>query len=61
MMKMLILDYIQRHYDQETLATYLLIAENYAAARSDFFRYLLMYQGRWSYLDLKSSCAVPFG
>ena len=55
-----ILDYIQRHYDQETLATYLLIAENYAAARSDFFRYLLMYQEGGVYLDLKSSCAVPF-
>lgn len=55
-----ILKYIQQHYGQETLDTYLLINENYAAARSDFFRYLLMYQEGGVYLDLKSSCAVPF-
>jgi mannosyltransferase OCH1-like enzyme len=55
-----ILDYIQQHYGHKTLNTYLLINKNYSAARSDYFRYLLMYQEGGVYLDLKSSCAVPF-
>ena len=33
-----ILDYIKRYYGEDTLKIYLLINENYAAARSDFFR-----------------------
>lgn len=55
-----ILDYIKRYYGEDTLKIYLLINKNYAAARSDFFRYLLMYWEGGVYLDLKSSCKVPF-
>lgn len=55
-----IINYIQKYYGETTLNTYLLINENYAAARSDFFRYLLMYREGGVYLDLKSSCAFPF-
>lgn len=55
-----ILEYIQLHYSSEILALYLKIQPEYAAARSDFFRYLLMYQEGGVYLDLKSSCAYPF-
>lgn len=55
-----ILDYLQQHYDQEVLDLYLAIDDNYPAARSDFFRYLLMYREGGVYLDLKSSCRVAF-
>lgn len=51
-----ILNYIKDHYDKSTLDLYLSIDEAYSAAKSDFFRYLVMYQEGGVYLDLKSSC-----
>ena len=56
----MILNYILNHYGQETLDTYLSIQPEYAAARSDLFRYLVMYKEGGVYLDLKSSCSKPF-
>ena len=55
-----IIHYIQHHYDPETLDIYFSIQPEYAAARSDFFRYLVMYKEGGVYLDLKSSCSKPF-
>lgn len=56
----IILEFIQKHYDQAMLDLYLSINPCYAAARSDLFRYLLLYQKGGVYLDLKSSCTQPF-
>lgn len=55
----LILEFLRKNYNEEILNLYLAIDESYAAARSDFFRYLLMYKEGGVYLDLKSSCSVP--
>ena len=56
----LILEYLHKNYNDEILQLYLSINESYSAARSDFFRYLLMYKEGGVYLDLKSSCSVHF-
>ena len=56
----LILEYLHKNYNDEILKLYLSINESYSAARSDFFRYLLMYKEGGVYLDLKSSCSVHF-
>ena len=56
----IMVDYISRHYDVEMLTIYQSIQKEYPAARSDFFRYLLMYKEGGVYLDLKSSCSKPF-
>ena len=37
-------DFIRENYDEETLNLYLSINPNYGSAKSDFFRYLLMYK-----------------
>ena len=55
-----IIEYIKEKYGNETLSLYLSIDVAYPAARSDFFRYLLMYQEGGVYLDIKSSCKYPF-
>ncbi|MEN0584421.1 MULTISPECIES: glycosyltransferase [unclassified Kosakonia] len=54
------LAYLHEHYGQEILALYEKINPQYGAARADFFRYLLMYREGGVYLDIKSSCTVPF-
>lgn len=56
----LILDYLHKNYSDEILQLYLSIDARYSAARSDFFRYLLIYKEGGVYLDLKSSCSLPF-
>ena len=52
-------DFIKQHYGQEMLDTYNLINPSYGAARSDLFRYLLIYAVGGVYLDIKSSVSVP--
>lgn len=52
-------DFIKQHYGQEMLDTYFKINPSYGAARSDLFRYLLIYAVGGVYLDLKSSVSVP--
>lgn len=56
----LILDYLHKNYSDEILQLYLSVDARYSAARSDFFRYLLIYKEGGVYLDLKSSCSLPF-
>ena len=51
-------DFIKQHYGQEMLDTYFKINPSYGAARSDLFRYLLIYAVGGVYLDLKSSVAA---
>ena len=51
-------DFIKQHYGQEMLDTYFKINPSYGAARSDLFRYLLIYVVGGVYLDIKSSVAV---
>lgn len=55
-----IIDFIQLHYGQAMLNTWLKINPEYGAARADFFRYLLIYIEGGVYLDVKSSSAKPF-
>lgn len=57
--EIIILEYIKNNYHKNTLELYLSIDETYSAARSDFFRYLVMYKEGGIYLDLKSSCIYP--
>lgn len=52
-------DFIKQHYGQEMLDTYFKINPSYGAARSDLFRYLLIYAVGGVYLDIKSSVSVP--
>ena len=54
-------DFIKQHYGQEMLDTYFKINPSYGAARSDLFRYLLIYAVGGVYLDIKSSVSVPLG
>jgi len=51
-------DFIKQHYGQEMLDTYFKINPSYGAARSDLFRYLLIYAVGGVYLDLKSSVSA---
>lgn len=51
-------DFIKQHYGQEMLDAYFKINPSYGAARSDFFRYLLIYAVGGVYLDIKSSVSV---
>ena len=53
------LDFIKENYDDETLSLYQSINPNYGSAKSDFFRYLLMYKVGGVYLDIKSSTTKP--
>jgi mannosyltransferase OCH1-like enzyme len=52
-------EFIKQYYGQEMLDTYNLINPSYGAARSDLFRYLLIYAVGGVYLDIKSSVSVP--
>jgi mannosyltransferase OCH1-like enzyme len=52
-------EFIKQHYGQEMLDTYNLINPSYGAARSDLFRYLLIYAVGGVYLDIKSSVIMP--
>jgi mannosyltransferase OCH1-like enzyme len=52
-------EFIKQHYGQEMLDTYTLINPSYGAARSDLFRYLLIYAVGGVYLDIKSSVNIP--
>ena len=51
-------DFIKQHYGQEMLNTYFKINPSYGAARSDLFRYLLIYAVGGVYLDIKSSVST---
>ena len=53
------LKFIKENYDEETLNLYLSINPNYGSAKSDFFRYLLMYKVGGVYLDIKSCTTKP--
>jgi len=53
------LNFIKENYDEETLNLYLSINPNYGSAKSDFFRYLLMYKVGGVYLDIKSCTTIP--
>jgi autotransporter strand-loop-strand O-heptosyltransferase len=53
------LDFIKNNYDEETLTLYKSINSKYGSAKSDFFRYLIMYKLGGVYLDLKSSTTKP--
>jgi mannosyltransferase OCH1-like enzyme len=55
-----IIDFIKNNYSQHILNTYNSINPEYGPARSDYFRYLLMYKKGGIYLDIKSSCDIPF-
>jgi mannosyltransferase OCH1-like enzyme len=52
-------EYIQKNYGQGMLDTYLRIRPEYGAARSDFFRYLLIYKEGGVWLDIKSTLTKP--
>lgn len=52
-------DFICTYYGVRVLGYYRRIAEDYGAARADFFRYLLIYCKGGVYLDIKSSLDVP--
>lgn len=52
--------FIREHYPREVLMAYCSINPLYGAARADLFRYLLMFKVGGVYLDIKSSCRVPF-
>ena len=52
-------EFIRKNYDEETLNLYLSINPNYGSAKSDFFRYLLMYKVGGVYLDIKSCTTKP--
>jgi len=51
--------FIKENYDEETLNLYSSINPNYGSAKSDFFRYLLMYKVGGVYLDIKSCTTKP--
>jgi autotransporter strand-loop-strand O-heptosyltransferase len=53
------IEFIKENYDEETLNLYLSINSNYGSAKSDFFRYLLMYKVGGVYLDIKSCTTKP--
>lgn len=53
-------DFIYEYYGWDILKYYLKINPRYGAARADLFRYLCIYKMGGVYLDLKSSCRVPF-
>lgn len=52
-------EYILLHYGPEILNYYHRISPLYASARSDLFRYLVIYREGGLYLDLKSSVLRP--
>lgn len=52
--------FIQQEYPSDVVNAFNSINPEYGAARADFFRYLLMFKVGGVYLDIKSSCALPF-
>jgi hypothetical protein len=52
--------FIKRHYGDEFVRLYNSINDEYGNCRADLFRYLLMYECGGVYLDLKSTCTLPF-
>ncbi len=46
--------------DRKTCEAFLSINPNYGAAKADLFRYLVLNKVGGVYLDIKSSCSVPF-
>ncbi len=52
-------DYVDAHYGEAVLDSYLCINKKYGASRADLFRYLLMYREGGVYLDIKSSLDRP--
>lgn len=54
-----IINYIQNEYGDYILSIYNKINPKYAAARADFFRYLLLYKEGGAYFDLKSAMKYP--
>lgn len=53
------LDFIKEHYGAGLLEYYLQINPAYGAARTDLFRYLLIYKTGGVYIDIKSSITRP--
>lgn len=54
-----IASFIAQNFGDDILQYYYRIAPDYAAARADFFRYLLIYHEGGVYLDIKSSLSRP--
>ncbi len=52
-------DFIRTFYGKGVLKTYLSIDPLYGAARSDLFRYLLIFEKGGGWLDSKSTCKFP--
>ena len=50
-----IIEFISKNYDKKFLSIYEKLNPDYGPARSDFFRYLLMFKIGGVYLDIKSS------
>lgn len=54
------IQWISENCDKRTREIFLNINSKYGAARADLFRYLILNQIGGIYLDIKSSCKVPF-
>ena len=54
------LKWITENCDRSNREVFLKINPNYGAARADLFRYLILNHIGGVYLDIKSSCTVPF-
>jgi mannosyltransferase OCH1-like enzyme len=53
-------DFLYAEYGQRVLDKYLRITPAYGASKADFFRYALLYKRGGIYLDIKSTCDLPF-
>lgn len=51
--------FVRETYGSRVLARYLSIRPEYYAARSDLFRYLVLYAQGGIYFDMKSTCTAP--
>lgn len=54
------LQWIERNCSDREVGAYRRINPNYGGARADLFRYLIVHQQGGVYLDIKSTCTVPF-
>ena len=54
------LEWIKANYEDTFVKNYLKIDSRYGGTRADYFRYLLIYKVGGIYLDIKSSCKIPF-